>query len=486
MSAFAYLNPVKVSLASLQLQMLGNLTLWLLAILVVAGTVRSVLKVWNSPLRTVPGPLLARYTRLWYLWRVYKGQFHHDNIDLHKTYKSPIVRVAPNMYSITHPDKVVYGIGSQMPKSDWYSAWKHPDPDRFSLFPERNIKRHAETRRKFQAIYSLSSLVTYEKCVDDCNQIFDERLREAAQAQRDIDMAYWLRCYAFDVIGNITYSKRFGFLDSFQDIEGTINAINKVLTYGSVVGVYSWLHPFLFRIIEKFPSSGPAARIYLTKFVRERVALREVERANRALEAKGQKKQMADQDQAPRDFLDRMFDLYEDESKGVTKYHVFMIGQSNIVAGSDTTAIALNSILYHLMKNPEKLEKLRKEIELHVPDGLNGQKNLITFRQSQEMPYLKAVIKEALRMHPAPGLPLWREVTTTATQICGRVFSSGDVVGINPWVAHYDEEVWEGDATQFRPERWSEPVSTDIKGQDRLKRMEAHYMPVSISDSISI
>jgi hypothetical protein len=39
-----------------------------------------------SPLRTIPGPTAARFTNLWYLWRVRRGAFEVDNIELHQKY----------------------------------------------------------------------------------------------------------------------------------------------------------------------------------------------------------------------------------------------------------------------------------------------------------------------------------------------------------------------------------------------------------------
>ena len=40
----------------------------------------------TSPLRSIPGPFLARFTKLWYLWRVYNGHFEQENIELHRKY----------------------------------------------------------------------------------------------------------------------------------------------------------------------------------------------------------------------------------------------------------------------------------------------------------------------------------------------------------------------------------------------------------------
>jgi hypothetical protein len=37
-----------------------------------------------SPLKYVPGPFAARFSDVWYLWRVWKGHFEVDNIELHR------------------------------------------------------------------------------------------------------------------------------------------------------------------------------------------------------------------------------------------------------------------------------------------------------------------------------------------------------------------------------------------------------------------
>jgi hypothetical protein len=42
----------------------------------------------RDPLRSVPGPFLARFTRLWYLRKVWRGDFEKTNIALHKKYGS--------------------------------------------------------------------------------------------------------------------------------------------------------------------------------------------------------------------------------------------------------------------------------------------------------------------------------------------------------------------------------------------------------------
>jgi cytochrome P450 len=421
----------------------------------------------RDPLRDIPGPFLARFTKLWYLANVYKGSHEQDAISLHRRYArpgehfAPIVRLGPNMYSIKTPEKIVYGIGSKMPKSAWYDGWKHPSPDRWTVFTDRNIKRHSDSRRVYAGLYAMSALLSYEAYVDDCADVFARRLGELAGGEA-VDMGHWFQCYAFDVIGAITYGKRFGFLDEGKDLGNTMRALDRSMLYSTLVGVYAFLHPYLYPVLERFPSSGAAGRAYLMRFASGALAQRRAERA-RGKKERGEG--------APEDFVDKMLDMQE-VKQGVTDYHVFALTMSNIIAGSDTTALSVSSVLYHLLRTPRALQKLRAEIAQCVGEG-KCTSDRVTFKVSQEMEYLQACIKEGLRLHPGTGLPLWRVVNEGGATISGRYFSAGAEVGINTWVAHYDADIWGNDVSVFRPERWLEADA----GQ--LKTMEAHYIPVS-------
>lgn len=70
-----------------------------------------------DPLRDIPGPLLARFTRLWYFIEIYKGSFELTEIDLHKKY-GPTVRIAPHEYSINDvaAAKTIYRLSNSFPK----------------------------------------------------------------------------------------------------------------------------------------------------------------------------------------------------------------------------------------------------------------------------------------------------------------------------------------------------------------------------------
>ncbi|KAH0837551.1 hypothetical protein AYO21_05039 [Fonsecaea monophora] len=447
--------------------------LWAIPILLATRIAIFFYQALTSPLRSVPGPLAARFGRFYYFWRVAQGHWERDDLALHRKY-GPVVRVAQDMYSIDSPEvvKKVYSINSKFAKSDWYYAWQHPDPNRWTLFPDRDMKRHAETRKRFQAMYSMSSLVNYEAYVDSCAEIFGRRLSEFAAKGQTIDMAHWFQCYAFDVIGDITYSQRFGFLDKGEDISGLLKALHGVLQYGALVGVYAKWHPLIFNLSSRLGVGGGEGRVWLMKYVTEKIKQREDEKKSGVdVEKVG-----ARDENAPMDFLEKLLVANQHDPEKVTPYHVFMMGLSNIIAGSDTTAVSLSSILYNLLRYPDTMRKLREEIEEFEKQGRCGNP-AVSFKESQEMPYLQAVMKEALRMHPATGLPLWRVVPEGGVEICGQFFPEGTTIGLNSWCAHYNEDIWGPDAKQFRPERW---IEAEKEGGEKLRRMDAYYLPFGL------
>jgi cytochrome P450 len=96
---------------------------------------------------------------------------------------------------------------------------------------------------------------------------------------------------------------------------------------------------------------------------------------------------------------------------------------ANIGAGSDTTGITLTAVIYYLMRNPKCLQKLRQEIDTAEQEGRVS--SPLTFKEGQQLPYLQATIKEALRLHPAVGQILARIVPEGGADLAGRFFPPG-------------------------------------------------------------
>ena len=147
---------------------------------------------------------------------------------------------------------------------------------------------------------------------------------------------------------------------------------------------------------------------------------------------------------------------------------VLTMAVSMAFAGSDTTAISLSAVFYYLLKNPRCYRKLMQEIDTAVGSGIVEDRltGLVTWAESQKLPYFDACVKEAFRLHPAAGLPLERVVPPSGAEICREVIAAGTIVGCSAWVIHRRPEIFGSDVDAYRPERWLETSKETRKGME--------------------
>ncbi|XVF65920.1 hypothetical protein PTKIN_Ptkin09bG0289700 [Pterospermum kingtungense] len=126
-------------------------------------------------------------------------------------------------------------------------------------------------------------------------------------------------------------------------------------------------------------------------------------------------------------------------------------------AGSETSSITVEWIIVELLKNPEIMEKVKNEVR-QVFDG----KGNVDEAGTHELKFLKAVIKETLRMHPSVPLVL-RECRENC-QLDGYDIPVNSRVFVNAGAIGKDPNYW-NDAEIFYPERFLDS-SIDYKGTD--------------------
>lgn len=164
----------------------------------------------------------------------------------------------------------------------------------------------------------------------------------------------------------------------------------------------------------------------------------------------------------PLTFLQRLLLNQTKDPSSLNDREMMTHAFGNISAGSDTTAIALRSVLYHLLKHPVVYRKLCEEVStLRLPVG---------FTAANKIAYLSAVIQEAMRLHPSVGMLLARLVPAEGATICGYDLAAGTQVGMNSWILHRDPDVFP-DPDTFYPERWL-PSVTD---EEHLRRMNRSF-----------
>lgn len=174
------------------------------------------------------------------------------------------------------------------------------------------------------------------------------------------------------------------------------------------------------------------------------------------------------------DLLSKFLAAQENRPDFMNDTLVQTMAVSMAFAGSETTAISLGAVFYYLLRNPTTLQKLKAEIDEAGRNGVfeDTETGLVTWHESQKLEYLDAVVKEAFRLHPAPGLPLERITPSQGVEIAGHFVPGGTIVGCSAWVIHRNKDIFGEDVEVFRPERWLVDESKPReKEESRIKEM---------------
>lgn len=84
--------------------------------------------------------------------------------------------------------------------------------------------------------FSMETMVGLEPYVDKCIAVLLTRLREVTRnGQTPVNPVAWMQYFAFDVLGEINFSKDLGFLENGHDVDNMIAAIGGILMYVSLV-----------------------------------------------------------------------------------------------------------------------------------------------------------------------------------------------------------------------------------------------------------
>ncbi|XP_043701810.1 cytochrome P450 736A117-like [Telopea speciosissima] len=171
-----------------------------------------------------------------------------------------------------------------------------------------------------------------------------------------------------------------------------------------------------------------------------------------------------DADSGGQDFVDFLLQIQQDKNAEIAlgRDNIKAIVSDMFAAGTDTSNVLPQWAMAELLKHP----KVMKEVQEELRGRVTMSKPNITEDDIEQMHYLKAVIKETLRLHPPVPLLVPRESTENA-KIQGFDILAKTTVIINAWAIGRDPVSWD-EPDKFNPKRFLNDVtsSIDFWGQD--------------------
>jgi len=269
---------------------------------------------------------------------------------------------------------------------------------------------------------------------------------------RPIDFATTAQYWALDVITSITFGKPFGYLTQDKDLYTFIRTVHQELPLVTLCSSTPILGQILFEsgfvyLIGGKPTD-PSGRGKLLGIAKEVVGTRFGADA----------KKMEGHEDMLGSFVRNGLDQRQAEAEIL----------NTVLAGSDTTATAIRSTMLHIMTSPRVYSRLVAEINAASHSAAIS--SPVTSAEARKMPYLQAVIKEGLRIHPPITGLLAKMVNPGGEVIKGRFVPGGTAIGHCVWGIERNE-VFGEDVDDFRPERWLEAEEGRRKEMERTMEL---------------
>ncbi|EXJ76403.1 uncharacterized protein A1O5_00911 [Cladophialophora psammophila CBS 110553] len=242
-----------------------------------------------------------------------------------------------------------------------------------------------------------------------------------------------IRRYTTSVVLTSTYGKRVPTSDNPDIVE--VYGIMKDFSDTTVPGAF-WAD--VFPPLAKLPTALQSWR---------KRALQYQERQTRAwMKFWNDLKIQIDLGKAPECFVKQWLET-DWEKQEISELQAAYVAGTMIEAGSETTSSALNSCVKYLAAYPHVQERANEEISRVVGDARSP-----TWEDEEKLPYIRAMVKEILRLRPVSSLGQ-PHMTTADVYYKDYFIPKGTVLALCQYAVHYDPARYQ-DPFEFRPERY--------------------------------
>ncbi|KAE9370793.1 cytochrome P450 [Stipitochalara longipes BDJ] len=401
--------------------------LTILAISTALLLARCIYRAFFHPISHIPGPLVPKLTSLWLYYHAYIGDEASTIHKLHEQY-GPYVRVSPNEVDISDAEAIapIHITKGGFTKAPCYANF---DIDGHkTIFSTTDMDYRKPRASAVVGMFSTKSIRENEKAIYGCVDRMVSRMQKEAKIGRPVNILNLARSLAVDAVSTHLFQENYNATSE----KGNRLSVSAFVDAFVAVGRFFYLPNTVFIWVEWM----------LEKLLPDEHTATSMEVVDK--------------------FVDN---LVSSTSKGAMNYpgRLITIGLERsevkaqckdlIFAGTDSTGMNLATICRQLVLNPDKYETLRKEILTNAQAGENRQ-------DIQSLPYLSAVVKEALRISMANPTRLPHIVPSTGLTLSNITIPPNTTVGLSAHSLHFNPAVFPS-PNSFMPERWLPDLVTD-------------------------
>lgn len=233
------------------------------------------------------------------------------------------------------------------------------------------------------------NVLQYEPHITRTIERLLEWMDKYSQTKMPMGMDDFFAYTTFDVIGEVVFATPFGFLEKGADIGNSI-ANSETLAF---IAAFASFFPRLRNVLISNPFMTwlgilPMGHVFNTTMAAVKERQRNFDSNSQFV------------------IVDHWLRTLRQQPDRLHVRNVYAQATNNVGAGADTVNSALQSFFYHLLRNPAILEKAKKEVDDAVNSG-RCKSTVVSFSDAQQLHYVQACIKEALRFFtPVPSKQL--------------------------------------------------------------------------------
>lgn len=337
------------------------------------------------PLSRIPGPKLWAAYRIPFVVSNLRGQLPYRIRDFHRKY-GPIVRTAPDELSFTDARawNDIYGLQDgrfQNEKDQYAYTPRMPGFERnILLAPDDDV--HSRLRRIYGPAFTVTAVKEQVGLLTKYSNLLITQLKIAIEKNPVQDMSAWFNFAIFDILGDFAFGEEFHGLDSGGEYHMLVKTTFEGLLTGTRImqleryKIWSIIKPFL-------PASFMKPKVIMDQYIKELVDRR------------------MEQGYIPGQ-MDVFNYLLTNKDDQLTLPELYENGFTLVAAGFETLSSFLSGLTFLLCTNPMVLEKVQHEVRMMFKEAVD-----ITPNPVNDLPYMIAVLSEALRLRPGTpfGLP---------------------------------------------------------------------------------